>query len=106
VKFLEPSQGLGAASMQVEVFFLRRAKISNLRSALETAVRAWGVALYTSDEDHPDAPEEPALKEFVKSRLKHYSLEAALLQRGAAESRAAFVEVRECDLENVFSGFR
>jgi len=25
--------------------FLRRAKISNLRSALETAVRAWGVAL-------------------------------------------------------------
>src|SRR6516162_9488338 len=51
--------------------FLRRAKISNLQSALETAVRAWGVALYTSDEDHPDAPEEPTLKEFVKSRLEH-----------------------------------
>ena len=86
--------------------FLRRAKISNLRSALETAVRAWGVALYTSDEDHPDAPEEPALKEFVKSRLEHYSVEAALLERGAAESRAAFVEVPECDLENVLSVFR
>ena len=86
--------------------FLRRAKISNLRSALETAVRAWGVALYTSDEDHPDAPEEPALKEFVKSRLEHYSVEAALLERGAAESHAAFVEVPECDLENVLSVFR
>ena len=86
--------------------FLRRAKISNVRSALETAVRAWGVALYTSDEDHPDAPEEPALKEFMKSSLEHYSVEAALLERGAAKSYAAFVEVPECDLENVLSVFR
>jgi len=71
--------------------FLRRAKISNLRSALETAVRAWGVALYTSDEDHPDAPEEPALKEFVKSRLEHYSVTASKprpLERGAAVPKA------------------
>jgi hypothetical protein len=79
VKFLEPSQGLGAASSTLKVFCV--AKISNLRSALETAVRAWGIALYTSDEDHADAPEEPALKEFVKSRLERYSVEAALLER-------------------------
>src|SRR5271166_1819264 len=29
-----------------------------------------------------------------------------VLERGAAESHAAFVEVPECDLENVLSGFR
>ncbi len=105
MKFLEPSQGLGAASSRWKVFCVaRRYRICEAR--LETAVRAWGVALYTSDEDHPDAPEEPALKEFVKSRLEHYSVEAALLERGAAESHAAFVEVPECDLENVLSGFR
>ena len=74
--------------------FLRRAKISNLQSALETAVRAWGVALYTSDEDHPDAPEEPTLKEFVKSRLEHYSVEAALLERGAANRTQRLLKCR------------
>jgi hypothetical protein len=63
MKFVEPSQGLGAALSRWKVF-LRRAKISNLRSALETAVRAWGVALYTSDEDHPDAPEEPEAEDL------------------------------------------
>jgi Inorganic H+ pyrophosphatase len=59
--------------------FLRRAKIWNLRSALETAVRAWGVALYISDEDHPDAPEEPALKEFVLSVGLYYKIGEPIL---------------------------
>jgi proteasome alpha subunit len=85
---------------------LGRAKISNLRHSLETAIRAWGAGLYASDEDHADAPEDSALKEFVKSRLDQYTVEAAILRRGSSESHAAFIEVPESDLEAVLSKFR
>jgi len=46
------------------------------------------------------------LKEFVKSKLEHYTVEAALLERRAAESRSAFIEVPESDLQGVLSAFR
>jgi hypothetical protein len=85
---------------------LSRAKISDLQSALEAGIRAWGAGLYAAGEDHADVPEESALKEFVKSRLDQYSIEAALLERGSAVSRASFVEVPESDLEAVLSKFR
>jgi proteasome alpha subunit len=85
---------------------LSRAKISNLQSALETGVYAWGAGLYVAGEDHVEAPEESVLKEFVKSRLAQYSIEAALLERGSATSHVAFVEVPESDLEAVLSKFR
>ena len=80
--------------------------ISNLRDALEAAIRAWGAGLYVSDEDHVDAPDESVLTGFVKSRLEQYSIEAALLERGKAESHAAFGEVPESDLESVLAKFR
>ena len=51
-------------------------------------------------------PEDSVLKEFVKSRLEQYTIEAALLERGVAESHAAFVEVPDSDLESVLSRFR
>jgi hypothetical protein len=85
--------------------FLQGADFSDLRGALRAAVHAWGVGLYTADQDHPDVPEDSALKEFVKSKLEHYTLEAALLDRRAAESRGAFMEVPEPDLEAVLSDF-
>ncbi|HEV3209804.1 MAG TPA: hypothetical protein VGY91_06025 [Chthoniobacterales bacterium] len=85
--------------------FLHGADFSDLRSALRAAVHAWGVGLYTADQDHPDVPEDSALKEFVKSKLEHYTVEAALLDRRAAESRGAFMEVPEPDLEAVLSDF-
>jgi proteasome alpha subunit len=85
---------------------LSRAKMSNLRNALEAAIRAWAAGLYASDEDHADAPEESVLKEFVKSRLEEYTIEAALIERGTAESHVAFGEVAESDLEAVLSRFR
>ena len=85
---------------------LSRAKISNLRSAVEVAVRAWGAGLYASAEDHLDPPEEPVLREFVKSRLEEYSIEAALLERGSGAGHAAYVEVPESDLEAVLTKFR
>ena len=85
---------------------LSRAKISNLRNALDTAIRAWGAGLYASDEDHTEAPEEPTLKQFVKSRLDQYTIEAAILERGTADSHAGFVEVPDSDWEPVLSKFR
>jgi proteasome alpha subunit len=86
--------------------FLRDSDFSDLRSALRTAIHAWGIGLYTADQDHQDVPEDPALKEFVKSQLEHYTIEAAVLERRAAESRGAFVEVPESDLEAVLSDYR
>ena len=85
---------------------LSRAKISDLPSALEAGIQAWGAGLYSAGEDQADVPEESVLKEFVKTRLEQYSVEAALLERGAAASHAAFVEVAESDLEPVLSKFR
>src|ERR1700736_5709222 len=86
--------------------FLRRADFSDLRSALRTAIHAWGIGLYAADQDHQDAPEDATLKEFVKSQLERYTIEAAFLERRAAESRAAFVEVPGSDLEAVLSDYR
>jgi proteasome alpha subunit len=85
---------------------LSQAKISDLQSALEAAVRAWGAGLYAASEDHTDAPEESVLEEFVKVRLENYNIEAALLERGSSASHVAFVEVPESDLEAVLTKFR
>ena len=85
---------------------LGRAEISNLRSALEAGVRAWGAGLYAAGEDHAEPPEESVLNEFVKSRLQQYSIEAAILERGSGASHVAFAEVPETDLEAVLNKFR
>jgi proteasome alpha subunit len=90
---------------QVEAV-LNHAKISDLQSALVAAIRAWGAGLYAAAEGHVDPPEESVLNEFVKVRLEQYGIEAALLERGGAGSRAAFVEVPEPDLEGALAGFR
>ena len=86
--------------------FLRTSDFADLRSALRAAIEAWGIGLYAADQDHHDVPENSALKEFIKSKLEHYTVEAALLERRAAESRSAFIEVPESDLEAVLSAFR
>jgi proteasome alpha subunit len=85
---------------------LSRAKLSNLRNALEAAIRAWGAGLYASGEDHVEPPEDSVLKDFIKSRFEQYTIEAALLERGTTESHAAFVEVPDSDLESALSRFR
>jgi proteasome alpha subunit len=85
---------------------LSQAKISNLQSALEAGVRAWGAGLYAAGEDHPDPPEESVLRDFMKSRLENYAVEAALLERGGNVSHVSFAEVPESDLEAVLTNFR
>jgi proteasome alpha subunit len=107
----KPREGFGAIAgtrrgLEQAERVLTQAKVSDLRAALEAAIRAWGAGLYAADEDHADAPEEPVLQEFVKSRLDKYSIEAAILGRDASESHGAFIDVPESDLEAVLSKFR
>jgi hypothetical protein len=104
-------EGFGAIAgtrrgLEKTEIFLRTANYSDLRGALRIAIHAWGVGLYFADQDHEDVPEDSVLKEFVKSRLEYYTLEAVLLERRAAELRAAYAEVPESDLEVVLSDFR
>jgi proteasome alpha subunit len=86
--------------------FLRGEDFSDLRGALRIAIRAWGQGLYAADQDHQEVPEDSVLKEFVKSKLEHYTIEAALLERRTAQSRGAFLEVSESDVEAALSDFR
>jgi len=104
-------EGFGAIAgtrrgLEKTEIFLRGANFSNLRGALRTAIHAWGLGLYFADQDHEDIPEDSALTTFVNSKLEHYTVEAVLLERRSAESRDAYVEVPESDLEAVLSDFR
>jgi len=89
---------------QIEVF-LRGAKYNDLRSALRKAIYAWGAGLYATDQDLQEEPDKAVLKEFVKSKLDSYTIEAALLERNGAGAGGTFTEVPERDLEAVFSDF-
>lgn len=74
--------------------FLRKEAVAPLKSALASAIRAWGVGLYSLDEDHTEAPPRDELKEFLKTQLKDYTLEVALLER-KPKTRIAFTELGE-----------
>ena len=69
------------------------------------AVRAWGVGLYTMDEDHADIPSPDELKNFLKTQLKAYSAEAALLER-KPRTRIAFAELGEDKLASVLAEYK
>jgi hypothetical protein len=85
--------------------FLRNEKVGPLNTALAVAVRAWGVGLYTLDEDHADIPPRNELKNFLKTQLKEYSVEAALLER-KPKTRIAFTELGEDKLAGVLSEYK
>jgi proteasome alpha subunit len=85
--------------------FLRNEGIGDLKSALAVAVRAWGVGLYTLDEDHTDIPPKDELKNFLKTQLKEYSIEAALLER-KPKTRIAFTELSEDLIAAVLSEYK
>jgi proteasome alpha subunit len=85
---------------------LSGAKVTSLRTALETAVRAWGAGLHASGQEGTEAPEDGALKEFIRSRLDEYSVEAALLDRANARLHTAFMDAPQSDLDAVLAKFR
>src|SRR6201994_3471025 len=85
--------------------FLRNEQVGPLNSSLAVAVRAWGVGLYTMDEDHADIPSPGELKNFLKTQLKGYSAEAALLER-KPRTRIAFAELGEDKLASVLAEYK
>jgi proteasome alpha subunit len=85
--------------------FLRNEPIGPLNDALVLATRAWGVGIYMLDEDHTEAPSRDELKDFLKTQLKDYTVEAALLER-KPKTRIAFTELGEDKLKGVLSEYR
>jgi proteasome alpha subunit len=86
--------------------FLRKASVTDLRNALETAVHAWGIGLFTANDDHREIPEEAELTEYLRKLLEQYSAEAVILSRKAVRSSVTFRDVPESDLNAVLSKFR
>ena len=85
--------------------FLRNEEVGPLSRTLSVAVRAWGVGLYTSNEDHADIPPGDELKNFLKTHLKAYSVEAALLER-KPKTRIAFTELGEDKFASVLAEYK
>jgi proteasome alpha subunit len=96
--------GSRRSAEQIAVF-LRNEPVVPLDSALALAVRAWGVGLYTLDEDHADIPPSEELKNFLQTQLKDYSLEAGLLER-KPKTRIAFTELGDDRIASVLSEYR
>jgi proteasome alpha subunit len=84
--------------------FLRNEPVGPLSSALSAAVKAWGIGLYSLDEDHTEIPPAAELKNFLKTQLKEYTIEAALLER-KPKTRIAFTELGEDKLTGVLSEY-
>ena len=85
--------------------YLRGTRVGRLEEAIATAIRAWGIGLFMADEEHREVPEEATLHEFLRERLKEYSVEAALLERDS-RMRIAFVELGEKALARFLDPFR
>jgi proteasome alpha subunit len=81
-------------SLEAAETYLRTVRPKTLLEAVKTAVHAWTVARYATDEDHSEPPDAAALSGFLREQLNTYTIEAALLER-AGPSRIAFTEVPE-----------
>jgi proteasome alpha subunit len=86
--------------------YLLNTTITDLPSAIEAAVHAWGIGLYMSDDEHREIPDQNESNKFLKARLEVYSVEAATLNRNAKRPNIAYRTVPEADLETVLSQFR
>ncbi len=75
--------GTRKATAQCDAYLRAQSPPESLTDAVGLAVRAWAVGLYTVDDEHPEAPDEPTLAAFVKERLPQFTPEAALLERSA-----------------------
>jgi proteasome alpha subunit len=72
--------------------FLRSIPVGSLESAVAAAVKAWGIGLYSLDEEHTEAPAPDVLQSFIKDQLQDYTLEGALLER-TPKTRIAFSDL-------------
>jgi proteasome alpha subunit len=85
--------------------FLGGCKFDTLESALEVAVRAWGVGMFTADEDHREIPTPDELKPFIGNLLGKYTIEAIQLER-EPRTRAAFSEIPDSITEPILAQYR
>ena len=84
--------------------FLRKQPVEPLKGALSAAIKAWGIGLYSLDEDHTESPSSDELKGFLKTQLKDYTVETAILER-KPKTRIAFTELDESMLQNALSEY-
>jgi proteasome alpha subunit len=97
--------GTKRSSENVEAL-LRSAHVTDLHSAIETAIRGWGMGLYMADKEHREVADEDQLTTFLKQRMDGYSVEAAILSRKAVRPSIAYRVVPESELESVLSKYR
>jgi proteasome alpha subunit len=92
-------------SLEKAEIFLRSVEARSLKDAFEAAVKAWGIARYTSEEDHHETPDDAVLHDFLKEQLQRYTVEAAILERNG-RSNVAFTEVPESEYEAALARYR
>ena len=94
--------GTKRAAQQVETYLQGLSPAQSFEDAVEFAVRAWGVGLFSADEDHQELPDADSLRAFLGENLPKYTPEAAVLERKA---RVTFAPVSFSELEKVVARF-
>jgi proteasome alpha subunit len=95
--------GTRRAAQQVEAYLHGASPAQSLEEALELAVKAWGVGLFSADEDHQELPGADSLRAFLDEQLPSYTAEAAVLERKA---RVTYTPVPPGEIEKVVARSR
>lgn len=91
--------GTKRAAQQVETYLHGvSSSPQSLNEALELAVNAWGIGLFSADEEHRELPDADSLRAFLGEQLPNYTAEAAVLERKA---RVAYTPVPPGEIEKV-----
>lgn len=90
--------GTKRAAQQVETYLQGLSPAQSFDEAAEFAIRAWGVGLFSADEEHQELPDADTLRAFLGEQLPNYTPEAAVLERKA---RVTFAPVSPSELEKV-----
>jgi proteasome alpha subunit len=90
--------GTKRATQQVETYLHGLSPAQAFNEAVEFAVKAWGIGLFSADEDHQELPDADSLRAFLREQLPNYTAEAAVLER---KSRVTYSPVPPSELEKV-----
>jgi proteasome alpha subunit len=94
--------GTKRAAQQVETYLHGVSPVQSLDQAIELAIKAWGVGLFSADEEHRELPDADALRAFLGEQLPNFTAEAAVLERKA---RLTFAPVPLGEIEKVVARF-
>jgi proteasome alpha subunit len=90
--------GTKRAAQQVETYLHGVSPAQSFDEAVESAVKAWGIGLFSADEDHRELPDPDSLRAFLSEQLPNYTAEAAVLERKA---RVTYAPIPLGQLEKV-----